>query len=168
MTPDPPAEPGTSDQALAAALAGDGELVTLEELAARSGLSHALLQAVARAGFLVARTEDPPRYAVTDLAAVRAGLTLVDAGLPLGELFDLARRTDEAMRPIAEHAVALFVEFIRDPVLGTATDAEEATERLLQAYGTMLPATEQLVGLHFRELLLAAARELWERETGGS
>lgn len=158
-----------SDEALAAALTtdGGGPLLTLEELAERADLSLPLLQAVAREGFLVARVEDPPRYALEDAEAVRAGLTLVEAGLPLGELLDLARRTDDAMRPIAEHAVDLFVQFVRDPVLGTAADEGEATERLVAAFQTMLPATEQLVGQHFRELLLAAARDLWQREAGG-
>jgi hypothetical protein len=162
--------PRDSDEALADVLGGDedpGELVTLEALADRTGLSLPLLQAVAREGLLIAQTEDPPRYRVADAEAVRAGLELVEAGLPLGELLDLARRTDEAMRPIAEHAVDLFVRFVRDPVLGTSDSDEEASGRLVAAFQSMLPATEQLVGLHFRELLLAAARELWEREAGG-
>ncbi len=158
-----------SDEALAGALApasDAGELVTLEELADRTGLSLPLLEAVAREGLLISRSEDPPRYAPADAEVVRAGLQLVEAGLPLGELLDLARRTDEAMRPIAEHAVDLFVQFVRDPVIGSAATDEEAATRLVAAFQTMLPATEQLVGQHFRELLLASARELWERETG--
>jgi hypothetical protein len=162
--------PDPSDAALAAALTpgDDGELVTLQQLADRADLSLPLLEAVAREGLLVARADDPPRYALRDAEVVRAGLALVQAGLPLGELLDLARRTDEAMRPIAEHAVELFVAFVRDPVLGTSADDDEAAERLVAAFRTMLPATEQLVGQHFRELLLAAARDLWSREAGGA
>jgi menaquinone-specific isochorismate synthase len=48
------------------------------------------------------------------------GLTLLDAGLPLGELLDLGRRTDEAVRSVADHAVEAFLRFVRDPVRGTA------------------------------------------------
>lgn len=170
--PDPLPTTDASDEALAHALttSGDpGELVTLDELAERADLSLPLLQAVAREGLIIAQTDDdPPRYRLGDAEVVRAGMQLVEAGLPLGELLDLARRTDVAMRPIAEHAVDLFVQFVRDPVLGTSSSDEEAAGRLIAAFQTMLPATEQLVGQHFRELLLASARELWERESTGS
>lgn len=168
---DPHAPLDASDEALAAAVGtggGSEELLGLDDLAARAEMSPALLRTVAREGFLRPRAVDPDRYAMSDLETVRIGLRLVDAGLPLAEFLDLARRTDEAMRPIAEHAVELFVRFVRDPVLGSSLDEDEAAARLLTAYETMLPATEQLVGDHFQQLLLAAARDLMERETGAS
>ena len=161
-----PSDADASDAALVRVLAGGDGLVPLDELAEITGLSLPVLQTVAREGLLVARTDDPPRYAVEDAELVRTALELVEAGLPLGEFLDLARRTDVAMRPLADHAVDLFVRFVRDPVLGTSDDDEEAAARLVSAFETMLPATEQLVGRHFRELLLVAARERWDRETG--
>lgn len=156
-----------ADAALAAALAGRGRgpegerarLLTLAELAEEADLSLPLLEAVHREGFLVARAQDPPRFVLEDAEAVRAGLTLVEAGLPLAELLDLARRTDAAMRGVAEHAVEVFVQFVRDPVQGTAGSSDEAAERLVAAFQAMLPATERLVGHHFRQLLVAAARD---------
>lgn len=159
-----------ADAALAAAIAtppaGDGAgLHTIDELAEVADLSLPLLEAVAREGLLVARADDPPRYALDDAEAVRAGLALVEAGLPLAELLDLARRTDAAMRGVAEHAVELFVEFVRDPVQGTAASSDEAAERLLDSFQAMLPATERLVGHHFRQLLVAAARRRIAEET---
>lgn len=152
-----------ADAALAAALAapepdGASTLHSLEELAEAADLSLPLLEAIVREGLLVPRAEDPPRFALEDAEAVRAGLSLVEAGLPLAELLDLARRTDAAMRPVADHAVDLFVEYVRDPVHGTATSSDEAADRMLQAFELMLPATERLVGHHFRQLLVAAAR----------
>lgn len=162
-----PSDADATDEALATVLAGGEELVTLPELARRTGLSLPVLESMAREGLLVARVTDPPRYALADADLVRTALAVVEAGLPLGEFLDLARRTAESMRPIADHAVDLFVRFIRDPVLGTTDDEHEAAARLVAAFETMLPATEELVGRHFRELLLAAARERWERETGG-
>lgn len=152
-----------ADAALAAALAvptrdGGDRLYTLEELAEAAELSLPLLEAIVREGLLVPRAVDPPRFALEDAEAVRAGLSLVEAGLPLAELLDLARRTDAAMRPVADHAVDLFVEYVRDPVHGTATSSDEAADRLLEAFQLMLPATERLVGQHFRQLLVAAAR----------
>ncbi len=99
------------------------------------------------------------RFSRADAEAVRAGLALVDAGLPLGELLDLGRRTDVAVREVADHAVDAFLRFVRDPVRGTARDDAEATERLVTAYRVMLPATERLVAHHTRRRLLAAAAE---------
>ncbi|MFP5309778.1 MAG: hypothetical protein ACLGIR_09405 [Actinomycetes bacterium] len=149
-------------EALATPLPGDedptGELVSLETLAERTELSLALLEAVVREGLLRPRLDDPPRFAVSDAASVRAGLALVEAGLPLAELLDLARRTDEAMAPIATHAVELFLGFVRDPVHGTSSSDAEASERLVRAVHEMLPAAERLVGRHFRQLVLAAAQ----------
>lgn len=162
-----------ADAALAAALAvpdngGEGELYTLEELAQAAELSLPLLEAITREGLLVPRVDDPPRFALEDAEAVRSGLALVEAGLPLAELLDLARRTDAAMRPVAAHAVDLFVEYVRDPVHGTATSSDEAADRLVEAFRLMLPATERLVGHHFRQLLVAAARRRAAGDAGPS
>lgn len=170
MTDQPP-RIDASDAALAAAVqpsTDPEELLTLEELATRTGLSLTVLRTVVREGFLAPRATDPDRFVVSDAETIRVGMRLVDAGLPLAEFLDLARRTDEAMRPIAEHAVELFARFVRDPVLGSSTSDEEAATRLLAAYEAMLPATEQLVGDHFQQLLLAAAREMMAPEHDAS
>jgi hypothetical protein len=158
-------------EALATPLPGDddptGALVDLATLADRTGLSLPLLEAVVREGLLRPRLRDPDRFALSDAGSVRAGLSLVDAGLPLAELLDLARRTDEAMAPIAQHAVELFLGFVRDPVHGTSSSDAEASERLVRAVHEMLPAAEQLVGRYFRQLVLAAAQERLAAELGG-
>ena len=150
------------DLALNRALVPDDEtaLLTLPDLAKRSGLSLPLLEAVAREGLLLPRRSAPePMYHPDDAAAVRAGLDLVDAGLPLGELLGVARQADEAMRPVANAAVEAFVRFVSDPVEGTAQTNEEAAARLVTAFESMLPAAGRLVAHHFQRLLLEAARE---------
>lgn len=137
----------------------DAPGLTVEALAERSGLPPAVVEAVAREGLLhPAPGSDPPRFGEDDLAVLRAGTTLLEAGLPLGELLDLARRTDQTLRELADHAVEVFLHFVRDPVRGTADDADEAADRLVGAFRAMLPATGELVGAHFRRLLVAAAR----------
>lgn len=163
---DPPADERALDDpdaALAAAVVDDDTAgFDLDALAAEVGTTRTLLEAVERAGLLVPHHLDvdgTPRYSAADAAAVRAGLTLLDAGLPLGELLDLARRTDSAVRQVADHAVEAFLRFVRDPVRGTAGSDEEAAVRLVAAYEQMLPATEQLVAHHLRRRLLAAASE---------
>jgi hypothetical protein len=149
------------DRALLDAMSSEpegGDLLALDELSAASGISLPLLEALAREGLLIPRTEDPePLFDPTDADAVNAGLALVQAGLPLGELLALARRMDEAMRPVAEQAVEMFVVFVRDSVEAQAESDDEAAERLVTAFREMLPATDRLVGHHFRRLLLAHA-----------
>lgn len=157
-----------SDEALVSALGTPGsaeELLTLDELAERTGASEALLGAIRREGFLIPRTVDgEERFSRSDVAAVRAGMDLLDAGLPLGELLDLGRRFDERLREVADHAVDLFVRFVRDPVRAGTADEEQAAARLLDAFSRMLPATGTIVAHHFRQLLLSRGLVRAQRE----
>lgn len=161
-------EVSAADSVLTAALAGDAadpEELSLPHLAERTGVSVPVLQALEREGLLTPRLHGgEPRYSAEDAQAVRAGMTLLETGVPLGELLDLARRHDEAMQGVAAHAVDLFVRFVRDPVAGTAGSEEEAAERLLTAFNDMLPAATTLVAHHFRRAVLAAARLRAEEE----
>ena len=164
-----------ADAALAAALSGplpgedgetEGELLTLEQLAEHAELPASLLEAVEREGLLIPRTtDDDRRYTLADVEALRAGLALVEAGLPLDELFSLAREHTAAMRTIADHAVELFLRFVRDPIRSQAADEDDAAARLLTAFSHMLPATSTLVGHHFRRLLVNAAHDRLRERT---
>lgn len=132
----------------------------LDGLAASVGTTRALLEAVARSGLLLPHHVDADgvaRYSAADAGAVEAGLTLLDAGLPLDELLELARRTDAAIASIAESAVEAFLRYVRDPVLGAAMDDPATAQRLVTAYERMLPATERLVAHHLRRRLVAEA-----------
>lgn len=159
-----PSEPSPLDpwdQALLAALdnSGSGHLLTLDELAKAADLPPSLLEVIVREGFLAPRQNgDVPRFDPADVEPIKAGLALVEAGLPLGELLDLARRTDAAMRPVADEAVEVFARFVRDSVEANSGSEEEAAERLVEAFRAMLPATGRLVDHHFRRLLLDGAR----------
>lgn len=150
------------DEALLVALDSSDEvetLVSLDTLAEHSGISLPVLEVLAREGLLMARTDHPePRYALSDAEAVTAGMALVEAGLPIAELLNLARLMDQAMRPIATEAVDVFSRFVRDHVEATAGSDDDAAQRLVEAFRTMLPATGQLVDHHFRRLLIMDAR----------
>lgn len=161
----------TADGALAAAVAaplpdeGVGGLLSPEEVAARTGVSTALLAAMEREGLLVPRRVDgEPRYSTGDAEAVTAGLALLEAGLPLGELLEVARRYDGLMRQVADDAVELFARFVRDPIQGSAASEQEASDRLVTAFRRMLPATSQIVAHHFRRLLVERAQARFERD----
>jgi DNA-binding transcriptional MerR regulator len=140
-----------------AALAGSDDWLTLEELARRTGVTPALLDAIGREGLLVPRLRDGvPMYRAADEEAVAAGLRLLEAGLPLSELLALARALDAGMRDVAERAVALFDEHVRHPLLAP-DPSPDAGRRLVGAFEDMYPATTTLVAHHFGRLLLEAA-----------
>jgi DNA-binding transcriptional MerR regulator len=159
------------DEALVGAVAGSvpGEedaledRMTLEELAQSTGVSVAVLQVIEREGLLVGGGGDGG-YSAADARAVSAGLALLEAGLPLGELLDLARRHDAAMTEIAEQAVDVFVRFVRDPIRASGSSDGEAARQIVESFHKMLPATTSLVAHHFRRQLLTVARVRMERE----
>lgn len=144
------------------------ERVTLEELARHTGVSVTLLEALEREGLLVGQpgAEGGRRYGGADAEAVAAGMTLLEAGVPLSELLDLARRHDVAVRATADHAVDLFARFVRDPIRGAAADDAEAAAKMVDALFRMLPATTTLVAHHFQGRLLDAARARLEADAG--
>jgi len=155
-----------TDARLAAAVADESgdELLTLAELAARSGVPDVLLEAVAREELLVAQRRDGfVGYAARDADVVRAGLALLDAGFPLPELLELARRQHEMTRAIAEDAVAMFDDFVRQPLRDAALTDDERAARLIEAFRTLLPTVTTLVAHHFRSVLLEVAQEHLER-----
>ena len=154
-----------SEQALAVALAGplpgeSDERLTREDLAERTGVSTTLLEVVEREGLLVPRSGDAEApYTAADVEAVRAGLALLEAGVPLSELLALAREHDEAMRALADRAVDLFARYVVDPIRGGTESEADAAERMVQALQSMLPAASAVVSHHIGRRLVAAARE---------
>lgn len=160
-----------ADEALASALASttaatdDDHTFGIDELARRSGIPLALLQAVAREGLLVAQGDD--RYTNADVAVAAAGLKLLEAGLPLPEVLTLARDHDAAMRAVAERAVALFDDHVRQPLRSAGLPPAEAADRLVEAFEALLPATMMIVTHHFRRTLLSVALEHMEQVGDG-
>lgn len=148
-----------ADEALAAAITGErpDETFTVEELAQRSSIPLPLLQALEREGLLIPQSGS---YTSADVEAAKAGLRLLEQGLPLPEVLDLARRHHEAMRAVADQAVALFDAHIRQPLRAVeGIDEVEAAARLVAAFETLMPVTTTLVGHHFARTLLAVALE---------
>ena len=159
-----------ADEALVTAVATDPDddaSFTIEELAERSAIPLGLLQAVVKEGLLVPRrTGGEDRFTGADVEAGAAGLRLLEAGLPLPEVLDLARRHHAAMRAVAERAVELFDTHVRHPLRDSGLPDDEAAARLVDAFTTLLPATTELVTHHFRRTLLDVAQEHIERVGG--
>lgn len=136
----------------------DSDLLTIEELSETSGISVTVLSMLVREGWLSPHaTPRGERFDRDDLGAVRAGMQLVEAGLPMAELLDLARKMDLAMDPLAEQAVDVFTRFVRDSVELESASSQEAADRLARAVDEMLPTTSALVGEHFRRLVIKHA-----------
>lgn len=129
-------------------------LLSLEELAEETGVPAPILQAVTGRGLLTAKRADGAvGFGADDVAAVRAGLVLLEQGIPLGELLELAGAHDRAMREVAERAVALFDAHVRRPGRDGAADGRD----LAAVFAALLPATTTLVTHHFVRVLLEAA-----------
>jgi len=167
----------SADEALAAAVSSSlsgasspvAPVFDLDELARRTGIPLPLLQAVVREGLLVARRVDGTEvFSDEDVAVAAAGLRLLELGLPLPELMDLARQHDAAMRSVAERAVTLFDTHIRHPLRSSSLTPEAAAEQLVSAFQDLLPATVAIVTHHFQRTLLAVALEHIERVGDGS
>jgi DNA-binding transcriptional MerR regulator len=158
-----------ADEPLAAAVAGaqtgedTGELLTIEELAARTNVPEAILETVTREGLLVPHRRDgTDRYAAGDVDLVAAGLRLLEAGLPLADLLALARQHHEMTRAIAEDAVVMFDANVREPLRASDLSDDEKARQLVEAFRTLLPTVTTLVAQHFRTVLLEVAQEHFE------
>jgi DNA-binding transcriptional MerR regulator len=150
------------DLPLAAAVADADteEFLTAAELADRSGVPPALIDAVIAEGLLLPRVhEGEACFTAADIEVIQAGLSLLEAGLPLTALLDLARRHHAATQEVAETAVALFDEHVRRPLLTAELADDERAARLVDAFRRLLPATGTLVEHHFRRVLLRVAQD---------
>jgi len=152
-----------TDAPLAAAVAvadAPEEFLTMAELAGRSGVPPALLEAVAAKGLLVARAHDgTEQFTASDVAVVQAGLKLLESGFPLSDLLELAREHNAATHEVAEQAVALFDRHVRVPLRSSDLSDDEKARQLVDAFRTLLPAVTALVEHHFRRVLLAVAQQ---------
>jgi DNA-binding transcriptional MerR regulator len=155
-----------SDEALVAAVTTPTapETLSLEELAARSGVAVPLLRTLEQAGLLVPAGDGAePRYPAEDLEALAAGLRLIEAGVPLGDLMDLGREHAAAVERTARQAVELFDHHVRERIQAEGGDPAGASRRLLELFNQLLDASGILVRHHFQRTLLRAAREHIER-----
>ena len=156
-----------ADEPLAAAVVGAvddetgaEEFLTLDELAARSGVPEALIESIVREGLLVPRShEGDARFTTADVDIVAAGLRLLETGLPMPELLTLARRHHDVTRETAEGAVAMFDTYVREPLRTADLSDDERAERLVEAFRVLLPSVTALVAHHFRRVLLEVAQE---------
>jgi DNA-binding transcriptional MerR regulator len=156
----------SSDEALVEAVTSPPapETLNLDELAARSGVADHLLGSLEQAGLLnPVAGGDEPRYPVEDLRAVAAGLKLVEAGVPLADLMDLASSHAAAVEATATRAVELFDLHVRERLQAGGRPPREVEDALLHTFEDLLDASGTLVRHHFERTLLRVARARIER-----
>jgi DNA-binding transcriptional MerR regulator len=159
-----------SDEALVAALtaplSSDDGTMSLDELAARSGLPAAVLAALEQAEILVPVSSSAagvPQFQSSDVQALTAGMRLLEAGIPLQELLALAGDHARNVGATARRAVQLFDRHIRERLQREGSDVD-VSARLMQLFDELLDASAFLVDHHFRRALIRAAREHVERD----
>ena len=155
-----------SDEALVAAVTRPAapQTLTLGELAERSGVAEPLLMSLQQAGLLVpVEGGDEPLYPADDLLAIAAGMKLIGAGVPLGELMELGKDHAVAVDRTARQAVDLFDRYVRERIQSEGGATEAAERRLLKMFNDLLEASSTLVRHHFERTVLRAAREHIEK-----
>ncbi len=96
---------------------GDEMTYSLAELAEATGMPLALMKAIEAEGLLIpTRVAGRERYTDEDVAASRAGLLLLEWGIPLSDLLDLARRHNEAAEEVARRPSTCSPATSRDPL----------------------------------------------------
>jgi len=142
-----------SEEPLLAALIEEtvGErTLSREAFAAESGMPEVMILAAERAGlFEPVVVDGEPHFVEADLGMARAGLTLLEAGIPLQELLELSTRHAQNVQAACDAAIELFDASIRK----RRTDDEAVT----RIFKELLPQVTRLVALHFQRTLVARA-----------
>ncbi len=139
------------------------EYLTIDELSQRTSIPKPLLQSLVSEGLIPPlKINDLEMFPSSDVEMARAGLALLESGIPLSELLELAKRHHHATRKNALLAIELFDEYVRNPIT-QQDDAVESSKKLIQAFNQLLPAAVALVAGHFERTLLALAQRHLEQ-----
>lgn len=132
-------------------------ILSRDELASESGVPVSLIGAAESAGLVApVVVEGEPRFNEADVGLMRAGRILVEAGLPLQELFGLASRHARNIDEVCEAAIDLFDDHIRKK--GKTEDSTgEDGDSVTRVFEQLLPEVTRLVALHFQRTLVNRA-----------
>lgn len=139
------------------------EYLTMDELSQRTSIPRPLLQSLVNEGLIPpVKINDLEVFPSSDIEIARAGLALLESGIPLSELLELAKRHHHATRKNALLAIELFDEYVRNPIT-QKSDSPESSKQLIEAFNRLLPAAVALVAGHFERTLLALAQRHLEQ-----
>ena len=153
---------GGSEEPLLAALLEEsvgGRTLSREAFAAESGMPEVMILAAERAGLFEPVVVDGESHFVeADLGMARAGLMLLEAGIPLQDLLDLSTRHAQNVQAACDAAIELFDASIRK----RGTDDEAVT----RIFKELLPQATRLVALHFQRTLVGRALDRFRNKQG--
>ncbi len=143
--------------------AHSSQYLTLDELAVKTSIPKPLLQSLVNEGLIPpVKVNDLEVFPASDIEMARAGLALLESGIPLSELLELAKRHHLATRKNALLAIELFDEYVRNPIT-QENDSPESGQKLIEAFNRLLPAAVALVAGHFERTLLALSQRHLEQ-----
>ena len=120
------------------------ESLSFDELVNQSGLGDEIVQMAIDAGLIRPLTTEADRFDVDTLSMLKAGVGLLNSGLPFDELVQLAVRHAQHVESVAEDAVALFAQHL----------TEESDSSQTETVETIVPLVTELVAQHFRQTLI--------------
>ena len=147
-----------------AVLGADDERLTQAEVADRARVPPSLLRSLEASGLIQPlKVGEDAHYTAADVRAVRLLLSLVGGGVPLEEFMRVARMQIDAATQVAEGAVELFLQYVRQPLLDSDLSAEQEAERLVTSFRLMVQAANGLISYNIERMMLNLVEEELER-----
>ena len=129
---------------LLTSLNGAADSLSLNELVVASGIDQEIVHLAVDAGLIRPLSTDGEQFGIATLSMLKAGVELLDAGVPLDELIHLAVRHADHVESVAKDAVALFAKHLD----------ETSTSSQTQLVEDIVPLVTELVAQHFRQTLI--------------
>jgi len=129
---------------LLTSLNGAADSLSLNELVVASGIDQEIVHLAVDAGLIRPLSTDGEQFGIATLSMLKAGVELLDAGVPFGELIHLAVRHADHVESVAKDAVALFAKHLD----------ETSTSSQTQLVEDIVPLVTELVAQHFRQTLI--------------
>ena len=136
------------------------ETLSLVDLAERTRVPPAMLRSLEASGLLRPQGDDDhPFYTGADVRAVRMLLALLGGGVPMEEFMGVAGEQMDALGKTADAAVAMFLRYIREPLLASALPQKEEAERMVAAFRLLMNAASELITYNFQRRAVAALHD---------
>jgi DNA-binding transcriptional MerR regulator len=127
--------------------------LSLSELSEASGVPEPLIEVAVSAGLLDSVGVDgDPRFSEDAIPMLSAAASILEAGIPLELLTELAVQHAVNVTAVVDGAIELFREHVR-PTQG------DDTEDLTELFQVMLAQATKLVAQHFHQTLISRALE---------
>ena len=121
-----------------------GESFTFGELVETSGVDAEIVRLAIDAGLIRPTRTGGEAFGPETLSMLKAGMGLLDAGVPFDQLIQLAVRHADHVERVAKDAVALFAD-----QLSGEEDSSQA-----ETVENIIPVVTELVAQHFRQTLI--------------